>query len=152
MVFAEENTESVTGVKGIVSDMSLVELRRLDAGYSFTVDGQAYPHRGKNVRIPTLEMVLTAYPTAYFYVNIKDRGEDAARDVLAVLMPPAPVTESSWSAMTVPRYAISVRWLPKCRRDLLKTRSDAFLSWFAWVWECLPGAGTLSADAAPPGV
>ncbi|NLN18553.1 MAG: phosphatase PAP2 family protein [Firmicutes bacterium] len=85
MVFAEENTESVTGVKGIVSDMSLVELRRLDAGYSFTVDGQAYPYRGKNVRIPTLEMVLTAYPTAYFYVNIKDRGEDAARDVLAVL-------------------------------------------------------------------
>jgi glycerophosphoryl diester phosphodiesterase len=85
MVFAEENTGPVTGVEGVVSDMSVVELRRLDAGHHFTSDGEVYPYRGRNVRIPTLETVLSAYPTAYFYVNIKDRGEDAARDVLDVL-------------------------------------------------------------------
>lgn len=85
IVFAGECLDDVTEASGAVSDMSLVELRELDAGYHFTTDGEIYPYRGRNVRIPTLEAVLHAYPTARFAVNIRDVGEGVARDVLEAL-------------------------------------------------------------------
>jgi glycerophosphoryl diester phosphodiesterase len=85
VVFAEERLDGVTEVSGAVGDMPVAELRELDAGYRFTLDGNSYPYRGRNVRIPTLEAVLLAYPSARFSVDIRDSGEDIARNLLDVL-------------------------------------------------------------------
>jgi glycerophosphoryl diester phosphodiesterase len=52
--------------------MSLAELRKLDAGFKFTMDhGRTFPYRGKTLRIPTLGEVLDAFPDMWITVEIK---------------------------------------------------------------------------------
>jgi glycerophosphoryl diester phosphodiesterase len=72
---------------GRVSDLSLAELQRLDAGHHFTLDGgRSHPFRGKGFRIPTFEEALKNFPGARFNVEIKADGPgcvEAAVNVVA---------------------------------------------------------------------
>lgn len=78
--------DRTTNGSGKVSEMTLEELRTLDAGYWFTPDGgRTYPYRGTGVVIPTLEEVLQAFPQARFLIEIKEADPDAADAVLAVV-------------------------------------------------------------------
>jgi glycerophosphoryl diester phosphodiesterase len=61
-----------TGRAGRVQDYSLDELRELDIGYNYTVDGTSYPFRGKGHQVVTIEEAFEAYPDAKFTVDIKD--------------------------------------------------------------------------------
>ncbi len=57
---------------GKVGDMTLEELKQLDAGYRLTLDGgKTYPYRGKGITIATLEEVLEALPDSHFLVETK---------------------------------------------------------------------------------
>ncbi|MFK7986821.1 MAG: glycerophosphodiester phosphodiesterase [Sandaracinaceae bacterium] len=59
---------------GRVFDLTLDELRTLDAGYRFTADGgETHPFRGKGVTIPTLEEALALHPELKLNVEIKQR-------------------------------------------------------------------------------
>ncbi|MGH7540575.1 MAG: glycerophosphodiester phosphodiesterase [Gemmatimonadota bacterium] len=61
VVFHDDTLERTTDRSGAVEARSLEELRALDAGARFTPDrGRSHPHRGKGVRIPTLDEVLDA--------------------------------------------------------------------------------------------
>jgi len=64
----DRNTEG----SGRVAELSLDLLRRLDAGYRFTPDqGRSYPHRGRGLRIPTLQEAFEAFPGARFNLELK---------------------------------------------------------------------------------
>jgi glycerophosphoryl diester phosphodiesterase len=65
----DRNTEG----SGRVAELSLDLLRRLDAGYRFTPDqGRSYPHRGRGLRIPTLQEAFEAFPGARFNLELKE--------------------------------------------------------------------------------
>ncbi|MFN7132645.1 MAG: glycerophosphodiester phosphodiesterase, partial [Myxococcales bacterium] len=62
--------DRTTDGSGPVEARTLGELRALDAGARFTRGGEA-PFRGRGVRIPTFEEVLTAFPRARLNVELK---------------------------------------------------------------------------------
>lgn len=59
VVIHDDTVDRTTDGTGAVAEMTLAELRELDAGYRFTTDGgRTHPYRGRGVRIPTIEEVL----------------------------------------------------------------------------------------------
>lgn len=85
VVIHDGRIDNVTNGTGAVSALTLSELRQFDAGYHFSDDNENFPYRGQNIRIPTLEMVLRAYPTARFNIDMKDHSSDMPHALLAVL-------------------------------------------------------------------
>jgi glycerophosphoryl diester phosphodiesterase len=85
VVFHDANVDNVTNGTGAVKSFTLAQLQKLDAGYNYTVDGESYPYRGQNLRIPTLAEALAAYPTARFNIDMKDHAEHIPQALLDVL-------------------------------------------------------------------
>jgi glycerophosphoryl diester phosphodiesterase len=57
---------------GLIKEMSLAELKELDAGYRWTPDnGRTYPFRGQGITIPTIEELFTTFPNHWINVDIK---------------------------------------------------------------------------------
>jgi glycerophosphoryl diester phosphodiesterase len=74
VVIHDETVDRTTDGKGPVREMTLAEVRRLDAGYRFTPDGgKTYPYRGEGVRIPTLEEVYGEFADVPINVEIKGK-------------------------------------------------------------------------------
>lgn len=71
VVIHDATVDRTTDGTGAVAEMTLAELRRLDAGYRFTDGRGGHPFRGQGVRVPTLDEVLTAFPALRFTVEIK---------------------------------------------------------------------------------
>ena len=59
------------GSIGRISEVSLTELKSLDAGFGFSPGGDYHPFRGGGITIPTLEEVLRAFPDAFCNIEIK---------------------------------------------------------------------------------
>jgi glycerophosphoryl diester phosphodiesterase len=76
VVFHDDETTRLLGAPGTVEGRSLAELRRLDAGASFTPDGTSFPYRGRGLTVPTLAEVLERYPS--MRVNIDAKTQDPA--------------------------------------------------------------------------
>lgn len=72
VVIHDSTLERTTDGRGKVRDLSLGQLRALDAGYNFTLDdGETFPFRGQGLRIPMLAEVLEAFPDVSIIVEIK---------------------------------------------------------------------------------
>ncbi len=72
VVIHDSSVSRTTGRRGRVENMTVAELRKLDAGYKFTMDhGRTFPYRGKGLRIPTLNEVLDAFPEMRITVELK---------------------------------------------------------------------------------
>ncbi|HYO54385.1 glycerophosphodiester phosphodiesterase [Archangium sp.] len=73
LVVSHDSTlERCTDGVGAISDHTLAELQRLDAGYFFTPDGgRTFPFRGQGVRMPSLREVLRAFPGLRFNIEVK---------------------------------------------------------------------------------
>jgi glycerophosphoryl diester phosphodiesterase len=68
----DDTVDRTTDGSGLIADMTLSDLKALDAAYEFTLDGgQTYPYRGTGVAIPTPEEVFAAFPEALFVIEIK---------------------------------------------------------------------------------
>lgn len=68
----DQTVDRTTDGKGPIEDMTLAQVKALDAGYHFTSDdGATFPWRGKGVTIPTLAEVLAACPDHRFLVEMK---------------------------------------------------------------------------------
>lgn len=78
VVIHDPTVDRTTDGTGRVSEMSLAELQRLDAGHRFTTDeGHSFPFRGRGVRIPTIGEVLAAVPDTPLIVEIKTGAAQA---------------------------------------------------------------------------
>lgn len=72
VIIHDNSVSRTTGRRGRVENMSLAELRRLDAGYKFSTDyGRTFPYRGKGLMMPTLDEVLTTFPDMGLTLELK---------------------------------------------------------------------------------
>jgi glycerophosphoryl diester phosphodiesterase len=66
--------ETTTDGRGRISDLTLDEIKALDAGYTWTEDeGRTFPFRGLGITIPTLEEVFQAFPHTPVSIDIKPK-------------------------------------------------------------------------------
>ena len=79
VVIHDPTVDRTTEGTGRVADLTLAELRRLDAGHRFTQDGgQTFPYRGRDLRIPTIDEVLAELPTDVTLIaEVKARAAQA---------------------------------------------------------------------------
>ncbi|MGO8970334.1 MAG: glycerophosphodiester phosphodiesterase [Myxococcaceae bacterium] len=89
VVSHDATVERCTNGTGRISEATLGELQRLDAGYRFTPDaGKTFPFRGQGVRMPSLHEVLRAYPGLPLNLELKEdtpgAAEALAREVRAM--------------------------------------------------------------------
>ncbi len=68
----DDSVDRTTDGTGLIEEMTLAELKTLDAGYDWsTDDGQTAPFRGQGITVPTLEEVFQAFPDYRMTIEIK---------------------------------------------------------------------------------
>lgn len=85
VVIHDDTVDRTTNGSGLVHDLSLGQILRLDAGYGFSRDGRDFPFRGHGVRIPTFEAVLRQFPAAICNVEIKEPDDAFVDEVIATI-------------------------------------------------------------------
>jgi glycerophosphoryl diester phosphodiesterase len=76
-VIHDDSVERITNGTGKVTDYTMNELKRLDAGYNFTADGgKSYPFRGKGITLSSLDELLEAFPSCKFNLDIKEKNPE----------------------------------------------------------------------------
>jgi glycerophosphoryl diester phosphodiesterase len=74
VVIHDATVDRTTESTGAVREMTLAEIQSLDAAYRFTSDGgRTFPHRGKDVRVPTLEEVYDEFGELPMNIEIKGK-------------------------------------------------------------------------------
>ncbi|MGH3109116.1 MAG: glycerophosphodiester phosphodiesterase [Rubrobacter sp.] len=86
VVIHDATVDRTTSGSGAVSEMTLHELRKLDAGHNFRPDGgPTRPYRGRGVRVPTLGEVLEEFPGVAVNIDIKAGTPGIEEAVFGVL-------------------------------------------------------------------
>lgn len=68
----DEEVDRTTDGTGLIEEMTLEELKKLDAAYDWsTDDGQTFPYRGMDIRVPTLDELFERFPTMRYLIEIK---------------------------------------------------------------------------------
>jgi glycerophosphoryl diester phosphodiesterase len=86
VVLHDADVDRTTDGSGAVAKLSLAQLRALDAGYRWSIDGGAsFPYRGHGVRIPTLEEVFKRLPSSRMNIEMKEFTPDGAGALCALI-------------------------------------------------------------------
>ncbi len=73
VIIHDDTVQRTTDGAGAVREMSVEELKRLDAGFRFTADGGAtHPYRGQGIGIPTLREFFSDFPRVKATLEIKE--------------------------------------------------------------------------------
>jgi len=68
----DERVDRTTDGTGLIEDMTLEELRQLDAAYQWsTDDAKTFPYRGQGIQVPTLEELFQKFPDIRYVIEIK---------------------------------------------------------------------------------
>ncbi len=92
VVFHDDDTLRVTGEPGALEGRTLAEVRRLDAGFTFTADGgRTFPFRGRGLAPPALRELFSRFPHR---MNIEAKRPDPAlAEALVAVVRAAGATE-----------------------------------------------------------
>jgi glycerophosphoryl diester phosphodiesterase len=86
VVMHDRTVDRTTDGSGKVSEMTLEQLKKLDAGYKFTNDGgKTFPFRGKGITVPTLEEIFAALPAMTFNVEPKQQTPSITKPLCGIL-------------------------------------------------------------------
>lgn len=78
----DETVDRTTDGSGLIEDMTLAELKALDAGYDWSPDdGQTFPFRGQGITVPTLEELFKTFPDLRMNIEIKLTQASMAQDL-----------------------------------------------------------------------
>ncbi|MFK7860581.1 MAG: glycerophosphodiester phosphodiesterase [Granulosicoccus sp.] len=77
IVIHDEHVDRTCNAHGKVFDMSLTELKQLDAGYHF-IDPEGRPCRGTGTQLLSLSEMFELFPDTPINIDIKDNSRDAA--------------------------------------------------------------------------
>ena len=76
----DESVDRTTNGTGLVEEMTLAELKELDAAYHWSMDdGASYPYRGQGITIATLEEVFQSFPGYPVNIEIKKTESSIAQ-------------------------------------------------------------------------
>ena len=78
VVMHDSMVDRTTNGSGRLESMTLVEVRKLDAGYRFRIAAGDFPFRGQGHTAPTLEEVLSRFPKARLNVEMKGFSPEQA--------------------------------------------------------------------------
>jgi glycerophosphoryl diester phosphodiesterase len=68
----DETVDDTTDGTGLIEEMTLEELKQLDAGYDWSDDGgQTFPYRGQGIQVPTLDELFQKFPQMRYVIEIK---------------------------------------------------------------------------------
>ena len=82
----DETVDRTTNGSGLVEEMTLAELKELDAGYRWTSDeGASYPFRGQGLTIATLEEIFQTFPGYPVNIEIKKTEGSMAQPLCDLL-------------------------------------------------------------------
>ncbi len=74
VIMHDDAVDRTTDGAGKIKEMTLAEIKQMDAGYYWTDDdGQTYPYRGQGITVPTLEEVFQAFPDMPMNIEIKQQ-------------------------------------------------------------------------------
>lgn len=76
VVIHDETVDRTTNGEGKVAQLTLEELKSLDAGYRYKDIRGHYIYRGQGVTIPTVEEVFQEFPDALFNIELKTNSDD----------------------------------------------------------------------------
>lgn len=68
----DETVDDTTDGTGLIEELTLKELKKLDAAHDWSIDGgQTFPYRGQGIQAPTLDEVFQAFPQMRYVIEIK---------------------------------------------------------------------------------
>jgi glycerophosphoryl diester phosphodiesterase len=68
----DEEVDRTTDGTGLIEDLTLDELKNLDAAYDWSNDdGQTFPYRGQGIQVPTLDELFQKFPDMRYVIEIK---------------------------------------------------------------------------------
>ena len=83
----DPTVDATTNGRGAIRDLSLTEIKALDAGYRWSYDaGGSFPYRGLGITIPTLQEVLDAFPTTRLNIDLKPRDPSVVSNFCQLLV------------------------------------------------------------------
>ncbi len=86
VVIHDRTVDRTTNGKGKVAQMTFEEIRKLDAGYSWTNDGgKTFPFRGKGIKVPTLKEVFEEFPNSIINIESKHSEPRPAEKICGLI-------------------------------------------------------------------
>lgn len=73
VVMHDDTVDDTTDGTGPIQEYSFDELKKLDAGYFWSENGETYPFRGQGIIVPALEELFEAFPDVLMNIEIKQR-------------------------------------------------------------------------------
>lgn len=68
----DEKVDRTTDGTGLIEDLTLDQLKKLDAAYKWSPDnGQTFPFRGQGIQVPTLRELFEKFPDMRYLIEIK---------------------------------------------------------------------------------
>lgn len=68
----DEEVDRTTDATGLIEEMTLDEIKQLDAAYQWSNDGgKTFPFRGQGIQVPTLEGLFQKFPQMRYVIEIK---------------------------------------------------------------------------------
>jgi glycerophosphoryl diester phosphodiesterase len=68
----DEKVDRTTDGTGLIEDLTLDELKGLDAAYKWSNDdGKSFPFRGQGIQVPSLEELFQKFPDMRYVIEIK---------------------------------------------------------------------------------
>jgi glycerophosphoryl diester phosphodiesterase len=83
VAFHDHRLDRVTDRAGAIADLTIDEVEEADAGFRFARRDGTFPFRGRGVRVPRLETILTRWPDAR--VNIDPKADSCVDPLIALL-------------------------------------------------------------------
>lgn len=72
----DEEVDRTTDGTGLIDDLTLDELKNLDAAYDWSNDnGKTFPYRGQGIQVPTLDELFQKFPDMRYVIEIKLTGK-----------------------------------------------------------------------------
>lgn len=79
VIMHDETVDRTTDGTGALEEMTLEEIKALDAGYNWTPDnGATFPYRGNGITVPTLEEIFQTFPNYHMTIEIKNSERSMA--------------------------------------------------------------------------
>ncbi len=68
----DEEVDRTTDGTGLIEELTLAELKQLDAAYRWSKDGgKTFPYRGQGIQVPTLDELFQKFPQMRYVIEIK---------------------------------------------------------------------------------